>query len=476
MYSLGIDAGTSGLKALVVDASGAIAGQATATYTLRTPRTGWVEADPEEWWDALCNATRQALQAAGIAPSRVGGIGFSGQMHTLVLLDQDARPVRPAICWADTRGSAERAEIEACVGRERLIAWTGNAAVTAFTATKLLWVRRHEPDIWARARLALLPKDYLRLRLTGVVRTDPSDAGATGLLDLYARDWSVPLLALLDLPRALLPEIAESTARAGAVTPRAAEETGLLAGTPVAIGAGDQECAALGCGVTDPGPLLITLGTGGQVFAATATPLIDPHGRIHAFPHAVPNRWHVQAAIPAAGLALSWLRTLLCPAEAAPLRPTASPPIFTPDIAGQRTPSMDDQARAIFFGLALDHTRDDLLFAGYEGVAFALRACVDVLVDLGVHGEPTLVTGGLAGDRAFLELLSDVLGRSLMEAPHREGSAYGAALLGAWVSGSPLPETSGVAGAIVRPRADRTAWHAQRYETYRQLSSLSRLR
>ena len=264
-YYLGIDAGSSGLKVLLIDEAGVPVGNASAAYPLHSVRPGWIEADPELWWTALCQATRTVLESAGIPGDRVDGIGFSGQMHTLVLLDGAGRPVRPAISWADTRGEQERIDIEQRVGRERLIATTGSPAVTAFTSTKLLWVRRHEPDLWAEARHALLAKDFLRLRLTGKVATDPTDAGATGLLDVGTRRWSSQVLDALEIPSDLLPEIRPSAEPAGNVTPEAAAATGLRAGTPVATGAGDQECAALGCGVLAPGPVLITLGTGGQV-------------------------------------------------------------------------------------------------------------------------------------------------------------------------------------------------------------------
>src|SRR5437588_6284787 len=471
-YYLGIDAGTSGLKALVLDGHGNAVAQGTASYALRTSRPGWVEGDPEEWWSALCAATRQALAAAGIGGMQIAAAGFSGQMHTLVLLDAAARPVRPAISWADARGASERAEIEARVGRARLIAITGSPAVSAFTATKLLWVRRHEPAVWARARVALLPKDYLRLRLTGVAATDPTDAGATGLLDLQARDWSPAVLAALELPRALLPRISASADRVGTVARPAGRATGLAAGTPVATGAGDQECAALGCGITAPGTLLITLGSGGQVFAATTTPLTDPHGRLHTLPHVLPDRWHVLAAIPAAGLAIAWLRGLLPAASQAPARPATAPPIFVPSVAGERTPSMDEGARAMFFGLTLAHTAGDVLFAAREGVGFALRACVDVLRELGIPDDAIAVTGGLSADSDFLVLLANVLGRPLRPAAHREGSAYGAALLAAHTVGAlPLPASPLLTGELVHPDAGQVAWHAHRYAIYQGLAS-----
>ena len=474
-FYLGLDAGTSGLKALLLDAQGQAHGQATAPYSLVTPRPGWVESDPREWWAALCAATRGALDAAGLDGAAVAGIGLSGQMHTLVLLDDQNEPVRPAISWADARGAEECIEIEACVGRERLIEITGSPAVTAFTATKLLWVRRHEPERWARARLALLAKDYLRLRLTGTAASDPSDAGATGLLDLARRDWSSQVLGALELPRELLPPLRPSATPAGAVTHQAAAETGLRAGTPVATGAGDQECAALGCGVTEPGPLLITVGTGGQLFAATVKPVIDPQGRLHTLPHALPDRWHVLAAIPAAGLALTWLREVLGPtarpesgAEDASTSsgPGSALPIFVPALAGERTPTMNEAARGASFGLNLAHTAADLRDAAREGVAFALRRCVETLAEMGLPMNPIAVTGGLSRDPAFRALLANVLARPVSAAARSDGSAHGAALLGALAAGATISAEPMISDAPVQPDPARVAWHDRRYGVY----------
>jgi len=468
-YYLGIDAGTSGLKVVAIDAHGAIRGMANAPYSLSTPHPGWAESDPHAWWLALCAATRQLLATAGIDARAIAAISFSGQMHTLVLLDEQGSPVRPAISWADTRGSDERGEIEERIGRARLIEITGNPAVTAFTATKLLWVRRHEPEVWRRTRAAMLCKDYLRQRLTGDTATDPTDAGATGLLDVRARDWSQPVLDALDIHRSLLPAIAPSTAPAGHVSPVAADETGLCLGTVVGVGAGDQECAALGCGVVDAGPLLVTLGTGGQVFVATSRPVVDPQGRVHTLPHALPDRWHVLAAIPAAGLALRWAERVLAVSDE-PGDLSAEPPIFVPDVAGERTPWMDERARGAFVGLALDHTARDLSFASREGVAFALRACVDTLVELGLPTAPLLVTGGLSADEDFCSLVADVLDRPLRQAIQREGSGTGAALLAACAVGHPVPIPDIAATRrVYRPRAERAAWHARRYTIFRRL-------
>ncbi len=472
-YVMGIDAGTSGLKALVVDQDGTVHGRATATYTLSTPRAGWVEAEPREWWQALCTATRQALAAADLPAERIAAVGFSGQMHTLVLLDRLGDVVRPSISWADTRSLHERRLMEERVGRERLIALSCNPALTAFTATKLLWVREHEPEQWARAQTMLLAKDYLRWKLTGRLATDPSDAGATGLLDVHRRTWSDEIVQALELPASLLPPIIGSDTVAGTVSPGAAEATGLRAGTPVACGAGDQECAALGCGVTDPGPLLITVGTGGQVFAATAEPVIDPAGRVHTLPHAPADRWHVMAAIPAAGLALDWLRGSMgnVPSESRP--PAASPPLFLPALAGERTPTMNEAASGVFFGLDLTHRAPDLVAAVREGVAMSLRACVDVLDEMGLSTSPILVTGGLSNDQAFVGVLASVLARPLYAAQQREGSAFGAALLAFRTLGhaslSARPRESTLLATPALGRADRLE---QRYAAYRQLSTV----
>ena len=472
-YYLGIDAGTSGLKTLLIDAQGTTRGQGAASYELQMPRPGWAESDPEEWWSALCVATRQALAAADIDGSAVDCIAFSGQMHTLVLLDDRLHPVRPAISWADTRGAAERALLEEAIGREALIATTGSPAVSAFTATRLLWVRRHEPEVWSRAKVALLPKDYLRLRLTGAIATDPTDAGGTGLLDLRLRDWSPIVLAALELPRELLPPILPSIAPAGAVLPEGAAATGLRAGTTVATGAGDQECAALGCGITVPGPLLVTVGSGGQVFAATSEPVIDMLGRLHSLPHALPGRWHVMAAIPAAGLAITWLSRLIGASSGNPTR-SQVPPIFLPNLAGERTPSMDESATGLLFGLNLAHRAEDLMFAAREGVAFGLRVCLDVLEETGIAMDPVVVTGGLGADPDFAALLANVLGRPLLPAAQREGSGYGAALLAALCAGAlPAPRNPLVMGGAIEPNTASQYWHDRRYAIYRRLSPLA---
>lgn len=450
-------------------------GSASVAYPLHSLRPGWVEADPEVWWAALCQATSGVLESSRIAGAQVAGIGFSGQMHTLVLLDGQGQPVRPAISWADTRGERERVEIETRVGRDRLIATTGSPAVTAFTSTKLLWVRRHEPDIWMKARHAVLAKDYLRLRLTGNMATDPTDAGATGLLDVRTRDWSPTVLNALDIPAALLPEIHPSSAPAGTITPEAAAATGLHAGTPVATGAGDQECAALGCGVLAPGPVLVTLGTGGQVFAPTGSPLIDSRGRVHTLPHVLPDAWHVLAAIPAAGLALDWLRSMIAPATQTPTRPSSNPPLFVPAVAGERTPSMDTEVRGSFFGLDLSHSAIDLVFAAREGIAFALRACIDVLTEVGISTEYLMVTGGLSADRVLVTILADVLQRPLELQAQREASGRGAAILGASAAGRSIAEFGMPATIeVVQPDPDRVQWHVLRYDTFLEASTLTR--
>jgi xylulokinase len=362
--------------------------------------------------------------------------------------------------------------MEETVGRERLIALSGNSALTAFTATKLLWVRQHEPERWAHAQTMLLAKDYLRWKLTSKLATDPSDAGATGLLDVHRRIWSDEIVQALDLPASLLPPIIRSDAIAGTVSTQAASETGLRAGTPVACGAGDQECAALGCGVTDPGPLLITLGTGGQAFAATAEPVIDRGGRVHTLPHAPANRWHVMAAIPAAGLALDWLRTTMGALKRGE-PPAHSPPIFLPALAGERTPTMNEAATGVFFGLDLTHRTPDLVAAVREGIAMSLRSCVDVLDEMGISTAPILLTGGLSNDPQFVGALSSALKRPLYAAQQREGSAFGAALLAFAALGHATPAARPQdATPLARPDPERADRLDKRYAAYRELSKV----
>src|SRR6185503_19527144 len=312
-HVLGIDTSTTATKAVLVAEDGAVVGVGSSSYPFETPHPLWSEQDPELWWTATCAAIRSALESTGVAAETVVAIGLAGQMHGLVLLDEADRVLRPAILWNDQRTAAECDAIRAAVGPERLVEITGNDALTGFTAPKLVWVRDHEPDVWARAAHALLPKDYLRLRLTGEYALDKADGAGTLLFDLAERDWSAEVCAALDIPAAWLPPTFEGPQVTGTITREAAAATGLRAGTPVVAGGGDQAANAVGVGVVGPGAMALSLGTSGVVFAATDRPLIEPAGRVHAFCHAVPGRWHLMSVMLSAAGSLRWFRDALAP-------------------------------------------------------------------------------------------------------------------------------------------------------------------
>jgi len=423
VHYVGIDVGTTALKAIAIDPEGTVLARVQREYPLCTPRPGWVEQDPEEWW-------RAAEAALSELRSRVGpaaGIGLTGQMHGLVALDGRARPLRPAILWNDQRTAAEAEEIERLVGRRRLIELTGNRALPGFTAPKLLWLRRHEPATYSRITRIALPKDYVRLRLCGEHASDVSDASGTLLLDVADRRWSETMACALELDPAWLPPVFESPAPTG-LTPD---------GVVVAAGGGDQAAGALGVGVDRPGPLSLVLGTSGVVFAALDGYQADPQGRVHAFCHAVPGSWHVMAVMLSAAESLRWLRSLLAPAvpyerllaEAAEWPPGVEGLTFLPYLAGERTPHVDPGARGAYAGLSLRHNRGALVRALLEGVAFALRDCLDVVTELGMRPPLARVSGGGAQGDLWLRIIASVLELPLQRVAVGEGAAFGAALL-----------------------------------------------
>ena len=424
---VGLDVGTTGVKAIAVAPDGRIVAVAERGYPLSTPRAGWSEQDPEVWW----RASEEALTALG--PLEIAGIGLSGQMHGLVALDAEDRVLRPAILWNDQRTGAECAEIEERVGLGRLVELTGNRALTGFTAPKLLWLRRHEPDTYARIRRVLLPKDYVRLRLTGEWAMDVADASGTLLLDVAGRRWSHEVLDALEVPASWLPPLLESPEVSGR-TP---------AGIPVAAGAGDCAAAALGVGIDGPGPLSIVLGTSGVVFAALPAYAAESRARVHAFCHAVPGGWHAMGVMLSAAGSLQWFRDRLAPgtgfeallAEADAWGPGADGLLFQPYLAGERTPHADPSARGAFVGLELRHDRGALVRAVLEGVSFGLRDSLELLRGLGVDADRARVSGGGARGRLWLSILASVLGLPLETTAAEEGSAYGAALLGGVAGG-----------------------------------------
>jgi xylulokinase len=463
---VGLDVGTTGLKALALSPSGEVVARSEREYRLAMPRPGWAEQDPEDWR----RAAEEAL--ASLAAGEVVGIGLTGQMHGLVALDVDERVLRPAILWNDQRTGAQCREIEERIGLDRLLELTGNRALPGFTAPKLLWLRRNEPETYERIAHVLLPKDYVRLALTGERATDVADASGTLLFDVPGRRWSDEVLAALDLPAAWLPPALESPSRS-AETP---------AGIPVAAGAGDQAAGALGVGVIAPGPVSVVLGTSGVVFAALPEPVADPQGRAHVFCHAAPGTWHAMGVMLSAAGALRWFRDVFAPgesydrliAEAEGWPPGADGLLFQPYLTGERTPHADPLARAAFIGLSHRHDRGALVRAVLEGVAYGLRDSLEVLRSLGCRLDVGRVSGGGARSALWLRIVASVLGLPLERTVVEEGAAYGAALLGG-VAGGVFADVDEAVAACVRVRETieiNPEWeqaYSEGYDRYRSL-------
>ena len=482
-YLLGLDLGTSSLKAAIIDPDGHLLGVAAGDYPIDQPLPGWAEQDPEAWWQAACRATRRALEQAAIPGEEVAAIGLSGQMHGTVLVGPDGLPTRPAIIWPDQRSSAEVVRALQAVGLPRLGRLAANRLATGFTAASLLWLSGHEPDLLAAADKVLLPKDYLRLRLTGEVATDVSDASATLLFDVARRRWSGELLNEWKLPQWLLPPVLESAAVAGQVRPEAAEALGVRAGTPVAAGAADQACQALGSGLLDPGLASCTIGTGGQLLTPLVTPSYDPQLRLHTFCHAVPNRWYCMGATLAAGLSLRWFREEFCPAqatfeelaeEAKGVPAGAEGLVFLPYLVGERTPHFDPQARGAFIGLTLRHGRGHAVRAIMEGVAYALRDSLELVRQLGPGPTQVITAGGGGSSRPWLDILAGVFGLPVLVAAGQERTAVGAAVLGGLAVGIYADAAQARArtvryGPPVEPVPADVARYQELYGLYREL-------
>ena len=435
---LGIDLSTTGAKALLIDFKGTVVSSATTPLTLSTPHPLWSEQHPNDWWQATKTSIRHALADANVSWPAVKAIGLTGQMHGLVLLDQQGDVLRPAILWNDQRCGDECEEIRARVGRQRLIQITGNDALTGFTAPKILWVQKHEPEIYKRIRHILLPKDYIRYKLTGLFAMDKADGSGTILFDLRQRDWSVEILNLLNIPAEWLPETFEGDQITGELSRESAELTGLEKGIPVVAGGGDQSAQAIGVGAVRPGIIAVTLGTSGVVFATTESALIEPDGRLHAFCHAVPARWHLMGVMLSAAGSLQWYRDALAPEksfqelvdEATHVSPGSEGLVFLPYLSGERTPYPDPLARGTWVGLTLRHTRAHLTRAVLEGVAFGLKDIFSLMeaAGLGVV-EQVRVSGGGAKSNLWRQILADTLGVDLVTVNSTEGAAFGAALL-----------------------------------------------
>ncbi len=471
---LGLDIGTTGARAIAVDERGTVVAAEMAEYPTLLPRPGWTEQEPEAWW----RAARQTLgRVAARVSGPIVGLGLTGQMHGAVFLDAHDAVIRSALLWNDQRTAAQCAAMSAAIGAERLVAITGNPALTGFQAPKILWLRDAEPASYARVARVLLPKDFVRLRLTGVAATDASDAAGTLLLDARRRDWSAEVLDALAIPRAWLPQVFEGPEVTGRLRPEVAAELGLPAGLPVAAGGGDNAAAAVGTGIVAPGPLAVSLGTSGVVFAHTDEFAPDPSGRIHAFCHAVPGAYHLMAVSLAAGGALRWWRDIVgsgdyarLTAEAAAIPAGAEGLLFLPYLNGERTPHLDPAARGAFVGLTARHTRAHLTRAVLEGVAFSLGEGLAIMRGLGVPMTEVRVTGGGATSTLWCQILADRFGLPVRRVVAEEGPAYGAALLAGVMAG--VWADVGTATDLIRLRPEITTPTAQGSAIYREYAAL----
>jgi xylulokinase len=464
IHLLGIDVGTGGTRALLINESGAVVASAIHEHEpFASPRSGWAEQDPHDWWKACQAAVRKLLAESGVPASDIACIGLSGQMHGAVLLDRNDEVLRPALIWCDQRTAAECRYLNEKIGPQRLVELTANPALTNFTLTKLLWVRTNEPGIWRRFHSFLLPKDYVRLQLTGVRAIDVADASGTLLLDVVHRRWSNAMLDAVELSPDCLPALHESQEIVGRVTESAAASTGLRAGTPVVAGAGDQAAGATGMGIVRPGDVSATIGTSGVVFAASDAPVTDPAGRLHTFCHAIPGRWHVMGVTQAAGLSLRWLRDNFAEAsnydqltrEAAKVPPGSGGVLWAPYLMGERTPHLDPDARAALLGLAADHTRAHVVRAILEGVAFSLKDTLTIFHELGIPVKAIRLGGGGARSSLWRQIQADVYAQGVEIVQAEEGAAYGAALL-AGVGAGVWPSVDAACDAVVHV-AGRTA-------------------
>ncbi|MCC7175033.1 MAG: xylulokinase [Bryobacterales bacterium] len=483
MYWMGVDVGTGGTRALLVDEKGGIKGGVTAPHEeMRMERPLWAEQRPEDWWQAAQKAIRGVLTDSKVSGKKVKGVGLSGQMHGLVLLDEAGKVVRPALIWCDQRSQPQVDRINQLIGKDNILSYTANPVLTGFTLPKLLWVRDNDPQSYNRARMVLLPKDYVRFELTGAYASDVSDASGTALFDVVLRRWSHQMLDRLKLDRALLPRVHESSEVTGQVTSRAAELTGLAEGTPVAAGGGDQASSAVGNGIVEPGAVSCTLGTSGVVFAHMDRPNYDPAGRVHTFCHAVKDAWHVMGVTQGAGLSLQWFRNQLAPgtsydaltAEAAAAQPGARGLFWLPYLMGERTPHLDSAARGGWIGLTAKHTRADLIRSLLEGVCYSQKDCLDIIDQMGAPANSVRLSGGGAKSAFWRQLFADVFGKRVVTLASQEGSAYGAALLAMVATGvyASVPE---VCRAVIRevdsvtPRPHESQLYRRGHEVYRSL-------
>jgi len=491
-YLLGVDLGTSGTKTVLFDTAGNVMASKTVEYPMYQPQNGWAEQDPRDWWNATAVTTKAVIEESGVDPADIKGVGISGQMHGLVMLDKAGQVLRRSIIWCDQRTAQECEEITRRVGKERLIAITANPALTGFTASKILWVRNHEPEIYAQCAHILLPKDYVRYMLTGEFATEVSDASGMQLLDVPNRCWSDEVLEKLEIDKSLLAKVYESPEVTGTITKEAAALTGLKEGTPVVGGAGDNAAAAVGTGVVEDGKAFVTIGTSGVVFAHTSDISIDPKGRVHTFCCAVPGCWHVMGVTQGAGLSLKWYRDNFCQAEMETAKGMGKDPYFLMDqqaervpigcnkllylpyLMGERTPHLDPDCRGVFFGLSAIHTKYDMLRAVMEGVTFSQRDSVEILREMGVDLKEMLACGGGGSSSLWRQMLADTFNCEVKTVVSKEGPALGVAIL-AGVGAGIYKSVEEGCRAVIRtnppqpPIAENVPQYEKFYQIYRSL-------
>jgi xylulokinase len=483
MFWLGLDIGTGGSRALLVDRGGVVRYSYTALHEdMSMARPLWAEQHPDDWWRAAQEAIRGVLKAANTSGDAIRGIGLSGQMHGLVLLDENSQIIRPALIWCDQRSQRQVDAINAKVGPRTVLDLTANPVLTGFTLPKLLWVRDEEPASYERVRKILLPKDYIRFKLTGEFATEVSDASGTSLFDVTNRRWSNQMAEALGIDRAILPRVYESSEVTGAVTSAAAVSTGLKPGTPVVGGGGDQAASAIGNGIVETGAVSCTVGTSGVVFAYLDKPAYDDLGRVHTFCHAIPGTWHVMGVTQGAGLSLQWFRNRLVPGTGyddltaeATLSPRGSQGLFwLPYLMGERTPHLDPQARGAWIGLTARHQRADLTRAILEGVCYSQRDCLEIIRQLGAPVGKVRLSGGGAKSPFWHQLFSEIFGTTVVTLQSQEGSAYGAGLL-ALVGTGEYGSAREACAAVIKevdakqPDTESKAYYDRAYRVYGSL-------